>query len=73
MAHHPAWLLHFVKSIGLPPTSRTTLITVKKLESIDVVHFQARVWAMEAGAESWSPQNQDGVHYLGPTYWLASG
>lgn len=71
MADDPAWLLHFVKSLSFPKTTRIAFINVKKLELMGVLHGQARAWAMKAGADSYSSKNQDGIHYLGPTYWLA--
>jgi hypothetical protein len=73
MADDPAWLLYFVKSLSFPEATRIAFINVKKLELMGVLHGQARVWAMKAGAESYSAKNQDGVHYLGPTHWLAYG
>ncbi len=73
MADDPAWLLHFVRSLSFPETTRIAFINVKKLELMGVLHGQARFWAMKVGAESYSAKNQYGVHYLGPTHWLAYG
>ena len=73
MAEDAAWWLDFVKSLSFPKTTRIAFINVKKLELTGVVHGLGSSWAMKAGAELYSAKNRDGIHYLGPTHWLAYG